>query len=57
MLAANIRSVRGYKRPWYKVGIPALVAPKQLQCQLQYYEPDQSWVPDITYIRPHQGWL
>jgi len=57
MRAANIKSVRGYKRPRYKVGRPALIAPNQLQRQFQYYEPDQAWVTDITYIRTHEGWL
>ena len=30
MKAAQIKSVRGYKRPRFKVGRPALVAPNQL---------------------------
>jgi putative transposase len=57
MRAAQIKSVRGYKRPRYKVGKPALVAPNQLQRQFQHDEPDQAWVTDITYIRTHEGWL
>ena len=57
MRAAGIKSVRGYKRPRYKVGKPALVAPNQLQRQFQHNEPDQAWVTDITYIRTHEGWL
>ena len=40
MRAAEIKSVRGYKRPRYKVGKPALVAPNQLQRQFQHDEPD-----------------
>ena len=39
MHAAGIKSVRGYKRPRYKVGKPALVAPNQLQRQFQHNEP------------------
>ena len=57
MRAAQIKSVRGYKRPRYKVGKPSLVAPNQLQRQFQHDEPDQAWVTDITYIRTHEGWL
>ena len=57
MRAAQIKSVRGYKRPRYKVGRPALVAPNQLQRQFQHDEPDHAWVTDITYIRTHEGWL
>ena len=55
MRAAQIKSVRGYKRPRYKVGKPALVAPNQLQRQFQHDEPDHAWVTDITYIRTHEG--
>lgn len=57
MKVAQIKSVRGYKRPRFKVGRPALVAPNQLQRQFQHDEPDQAWVTDITYIRTHEGWL
>ena len=57
MRAAQIKSVRGYKRPRYKVGKPAQVAPNQLERQFQYDEPDHAWVTDITYIRTHEGWL
>ncbi|MEN9842924.1 MAG: hypothetical protein RLZZ612_753 [Pseudomonadota bacterium] len=57
MRAAQIRSVRGYKRPRYKVGKPAQVAPNQLERQFQHDEPDHAWVTDITYIRTREGWL
>jgi putative transposase len=57
MRAAQIKSVRGHKRPRYKVGKIALVAPNQLQRQFQHDEPDHAWVTDITYIRTHEGWL
>lgn len=57
MCAAQIKSVRGYKRPRYKVGKPAHVAPNQLERQFQHDEPDHAWVTDITYIRTHEGWL
>lgn len=57
MRAAGIKSVRGYKRPRYKVGKPALVTQNQLQRQFQHDQPDQAWVTDITYIRTLEGWL
>jgi putative transposase len=57
MKAAQIKSVRGYKRPRHKVGKPALVAPKQLQRQFKQDDPDQAWVTDITYLLTHEGWL
>ena len=57
MRSAKIKSVRGYKRPRYKVGKPAQLAPNQLERQFQHDEPDQAWVTDITYIRTHEGWL
>jgi putative transposase len=55
--AAQIKSVRGYKRPRYKLGKPAHVAPNQLERQFQHDEPDHAWVTDITYICTHEGWL
>ena len=57
MKVAQLRSVRGYKRPRYKMGRPSSVAPNQLQRQFTYDQPDQAWVTDITYIRTYEGWL
>lgn len=57
MRATQIKSVRGYKSPRYKLGKPALVAPNQLQRQFQHNEPDQAWVTDVTYISTHAGRL
>ena len=57
MRAAQLRSIRGYKRPRYRIGRPALVSPNQLQRQFTYDAPDQAWVTDIAYIRTHEGWL
>ena len=34
-----------------------MVAPNQLQRQFDQQEPNQAWVTDITYIKPHEGWL
>ena len=57
MQVAQIRSTRGYKRPRFKVGKPAVVAPNQLQRQFQSDTPDSAWVTDITYVRTYEGWL
>lgn len=57
MRQAKLRSVRGYKRPRYKVGMPATTAPNLLQREFTVTQPDQVWVTDITYIRTYQGWL
>jgi len=57
MKASQLRSIRGYKRPRYRIGRPSLVSPNQLQRQFTYDAPDQAWVTDITYVRTHEGWL
>ena len=57
MRQAQLRSVRGYKRPRYRVGMSATTAPNLLQREFTVEQPDQVWVTDITYIRTHEGWL
>jgi putative transposase len=57
MRQAQLRSVRGYKRPRYRVGIPSTTAPNLLQREFTVAHPDQVWVTDITYIRTYEGWL
>ncbi len=57
MLAAKLRSVRGYKSLRYRTGKPAVAAPNRLQRQFTVAHPDQVWVTDITYLRTHEGWL
>jgi putative transposase len=57
MRQAQLRSIRGYKRPRYRVGMPATTAPNLLQREFTVEQPDQVWVTDITYIRTHEGWL
>lgn len=57
MNQAQLKSVRGYKRPRYKSGKPALAAPNQLGQKFTFAAPDQAWVTDITYIRTYEGWL
>jgi putative transposase len=57
MRQTQLRSVRGYKRPRFRVGRPATTAPNRLQREFTVAQPDQVWVTDITYIRTHEGWL
>ena len=57
MRQAQLRSVRGYKRPRYRLSMPATTAPNRLQREFTVAQPDQVWVTDITYIRTHEGWL
>ena len=57
MRQAQLRSVRGYKRPRHKVGKPATTAPHLLQREFTVAQPDKVWVTDITYIRTFEGWL
>lgn len=53
----RIRSLRGYRKPRYRSGKPAVTAPNRLQRQFTTAAPDRVWVTDITYIRTHEGWL
>ena len=54
---AQVRSVRDYKRPRFRVGMPATPAFNRLRQAFTFAWPDQVWVADITYIRTHEGWL
>jgi len=53
----GIRAIRGYKKPRYKSGKPAVVAPNRLEQNFSVDAPDRVWVTDITYIRTFEGWL
>ena len=44
MRQAQLRSIRGYKRPRYRVGMPATTAPNRLQREFTVEQPDQVWV-------------
>lgn len=57
MRLASIRSMRGYRKPHFKPGKPAIAAPNRLQQQFTVNQPDESWVTDITHIRTYEGWL
>ena len=57
MRQAQLRAVRGYKRPRYSVGMPTTTAPNRLQREFTVAQPNQVWVTDITYIRTYEGWL
>ena len=55
MRQAQLRAVRGYKGPRYKVGMPTTTAPNLLQREFTVAQPDQVWVTDISYIRTYKG--
>jgi putative transposase len=57
MQQAKLISIRGYRRPRYKSGKPAIASPNRLQQQFTVNQPDIAWVTDITYIRTYEGWL
>jgi len=54
---AKLQSIRGYRKPRFKSGKPAIAAPNRLQQQFTVDQPDVAWVTDITYIRTYEGWL
>jgi putative transposase len=51
----GLRAIRGYKKPRYKSGKPAVIAPDRLKQNFSVDAPDR--VTDITYIRTFEGWL
>jgi len=53
----GLRAIRGYKKPRYKAGKPAVVAPNRLEQNFSVDAPDRVWVTDITYIRTFEEWL
>ncbi len=53
----GLRAIRGYKKPRYKAGKPAVVAPNRLEQNFSVAAPDRIWATDITYIRTFEGWL
>lgn len=57
MRQARLKSVRGYRKPRFKSGRPAIAAPNRLQQQFSVDKPDEAWVTDITYVKTYEGWL
>ena len=57
MQQAKLKSIRGYRRPRYKAGKPAVASPNRLQQQFTVSQPDMTWVTYITYISTYEGWL
>ena len=57
MRVDGIRAILGYKKPKYRAGKPALVAPNRLEQNFTVDAPDRAWATDITYIRTFEGWL
>ncbi len=57
MRVNRIRAIRGYKKPRFRAGKTALVAPNRLEQNFSVVAPDRIWATDITYIRTFEGWL
>ncbi len=58
MRGEGLKSQTGYRRrPGFRGGRPAVVAPNHLRQQFNVSAPNEAWVTDITYIRTHEGWL
>ena len=58
MRLADWKSQTGYtRRPGFRRGKPAVVAPNHLKWLFDVAEPNKVWVTDITHIRTHEGWL
>lgn len=57
MKRAGIKAQVGYRSARAHKGEASIVAPNRLQRQFNPEVPDGRWVTDITYIRPHEGWL
>jgi putative transposase len=58
MRQAGWKSQTGYtRRPGFRGGKPAVVAPNHLKRAFDVTAPNTVWVSDITYIRTHEGWL
>ena len=57
MRRAGIKAQVRYRSPRARKGEASIVAPNRLQRQFNPDAPDERWVTDITYIRPHEGWL
>ena len=52
-----LRAIRGYKKPRYKAGTPAVVAPNRLEQNFSVAAPDRIWATDIIFTRTFDGWL
>lgn len=58
MRSEGLRSKTGYgRRPGGRAGKPSDGSPNHLRRQVDVQEPNKVWVPDITYLRAHEGWL
>lgn len=57
MKHVEIKAQIGYGSPQARKGEASIVTPNRLQRQFNPEAPNERWVTDITYIRPHEGWL
>jgi len=53
----GLRARIGYRKPRFRAGKPASVAPNQLEQDFSAPGPNHTWVSDITYIRTIEGFL
>jgi putative transposase len=53
----GLRARIGYRKPRFRTGKPASVAPNQLEQDFSAPGPNHTWVSDITYIRTCEGFL
>lgn len=57
MRLAGLKAERGYKRPKYRYGKPAVVVPNLIEQDFSASAPNEKWVTDFSYIRTWEGWL
>jgi len=57
MKRAGIKAQIEYRNLRARKGEASIVSPNRLQRQFNLEAPDERWVTNITYIRPHEGWL
>jgi putative transposase len=53
----GLRARFGYRKPRFRSGKPACVAPNQLAQEFTAARPDQLWVADISVLQQHGGML
>lgn len=53
----GLRASVGYRKPRFRAGRPATVAPNRLEQDFSAPRPNHAWASDITYIRTGEGFL
>lgn len=57
MKYVGIKAKVGYRILRARKGEASIVSPHILQRQFKPDTPNENWATDITYTRPHEGWL